>query len=71
MSKSSCADSGLRVAFKCLNQSLQCNEIIKGHDLGKPSLKKKMTFVILGGGVKNFQNVMFLKVVFKIHFKLF
>ena len=32
-----------------------------------------MTFVILGGegGVKNFQNVIFLKVVFKIHFKLF
>ena len=24
-----------------------------------------------GGGVKNFQNVVFLKVVFKIHFKLF
>ena len=30
-----------------------------------------MTFVILGGGVNNFQNVIFLKVVFKIHFKLF
>ena len=32
-----------------------------------------MTFVILGGGggAKNFQNVIFLKVVFKIHFKLF
>ena len=33
--------------------------------------KKKLTFVNLGGGVKKFRNVNFLKVVFKIHFKLF
>ena len=43
--------------------------------LGKPSLKKKKKDDIChlrgGGGVKNFQNVIFLKVVFKIHFKLF
>ena len=33
---------------------------------------KKITFVISGGrGVKNYQNVIFLKVEFKIHFKLF
>ena len=33
--------------------------------------KKKMTFVYLGGGVKKIQNVIFFKVVFKIHFKPF
>ena len=33
--------------------------------------EKKMTFVILGGGVKNIKSVIFFKVVFKIHFKLF
>ena len=39
--------------------------------LGKPSLKKKDDICHLGGGVKKIQNVIFLKVVFKIHFKPF
>ena len=38
-------------------------------DLGKPSLKKDCICHLRG--VNSFQNVIFLKVVFKIHFKLF